>query len=331
MKKFALWPAALLIAAIFITPAPPAGAAPKLRIGIHRAIMGSYEVIAHKMGYWKQEGLEYTVGRYKQGKLMRNAIIQGNLDVGTTGFSPFTTAISKGARVQAIGVTASVCGTAWIVVPTKSKLKSVADFKGLTFANKKGTSTDFSFQFYVLPKYGLKSSDINLLSVNTTERVSALVSGNAQAAMVGDPTAEIAQRKGQIKKLENLCKYDNSRLMHVANPNTLKAHPELYEKYFRGWLKAHKLFKNDLDKYAAVYLDDLRQVGAKTTLSLVKSTLKGLKSQVFITPEVRTYLNDMADKQKRQGWIKSHPDFTKSKWLDDSILRKAAKAVNFTN
>jgi ABC-type nitrate/sulfonate/bicarbonate transport system substrate-binding protein len=306
-------------------------AAPKLRIGIHRAIMGSHEVISHKIGYWKKEGLNYSVGRYKQGKLMRNAIIQGNLDVGTTGFSPFTTATSKGAKVQAIGVTASVCGTAWIVIPKGSKLKIVADFKGITFANKKGTSTDFAFQSYVLPRYGLKSSDIQLLSVNTTDRLSALISGNAQAGLVGDPVAEVAHRKGTIRKLENLCKYDDARLMHVGNPDTLEEHPDLFAKYFRSWLKSHQLYKKDLDTYAKVYLKDLKEVGTKTTLSLMIATLKGLKSQVFITPEVKTYLNDMGDKQVKLGWIKRHPDFTKSKWLDDSILRKAARAVNFTN
>ena len=67
--------------------------AEKLRIGAHRALMGSYEVVADRMGYWKAEGLDYTFQYFKQGKLMRNAIIQGNLDTGTTGFSPFTTAI----------------------------------------------------------------------------------------------------------------------------------------------------------------------------------------------------------------------------------------------
>jgi len=105
----------------------------------------------------------------------------------------------------------------------------------------------------------------------------------------------------------------------------------MYVKYFRGWLKAHQLFKNDLDTYAKVYLRDLKEVGAKTSLHLVKTTLKGLKSQVFITPEVKTYLNDMGDKQKSLGWIKSRPDFRKSKWIDDSLLRKAAKSLNYVN
>ncbi len=201
--------------------------AKKLRIGAHRALMGSYEVVAHRMGYWKAEGLEYTFQYFKQGKLMRNAIIQGNLDTGTTGFSPFTTAVSKGANVTAIGVTANICGIAHIVVPVDSKIKSPAEFKGTVFANKKGTSTDFAFQSYVLPKYGLKSSDVTLLSVVTTDRISALLTGSAQAALVGDPQYEIALQKGLIRELETLCSYDKTRMMHIGNPKTLKNHPDL--------------------------------------------------------------------------------------------------------
>jgi len=319
---------AMAFAAGLIVSAPPAEAA-KLRIGAHRALMGSFEVIAHRKGYWKQEGLDYTFTYFKQGKLMRNAIIQGNLDTGTTGFSPFTTAVSKGAKVAAIGVTANICATQYIVVPVTSKVKSVAELKGTIFANKKGTSTDFAFQSYVLPRYGLKSKDVQLLSVKTTERIAAIASGQAQGGIVGDPQMEIARQEGLVRVLENLCKYDNTRMMHIGNPQTLKAHPELYEKYFRGWLKAHKLLKSNPDEYAKVYTKALREVGDKAEYKVVRAVVARLRSEPFLTKEVRTYLNDMAEKQMKLGWIKKHPDFRKSMLLDDSILRKVAKEVGF--
>jgi sulfonate transport system substrate-binding protein len=319
---------AALAAGLFA--AGSAGAAPTLRIGAHRALMGSFEIVAHRKGFWKEQGLEYTIANYKQGKLMRNAIIQGNLDTGTTGFSPFTTAISKGARVMAIGVTANICDNQQIVVPKNSKAKSLKDLKGKVFANKKGTSTDFAFQSYVIPAHGLKSSDFPLLSLRTTERIAALISGNAQAAMLGDPMLEIAIQAGQIRSLESLCKYDKTRMMHVGNPATLKKHPELFVKYFRGWVKSHMLLKSNPDEYAKAYHQDLVELGTKIKLKVVQKIVRRLRSEVFITKEVKNYLNDMAGKQKKLGWIKKHPDFTKTKWIDDSILRKVAKELNYT-
>ncbi len=303
--------------------------AAKLRIGAHRSLMGSYEIVADKMGYWKQEGLKYSIGHFKQGKLMRNAIIQNDLDTGTTGFSPFSTALAKGAKVVGIGVTANVCKTSGIWVLTKSKIRSIKDLKGKSFATKKGTSVDFSFKQYVLPYYKLKESDITWMSANTTERMALLLGGTVDAAIVGDPKTEIAKQKGKIRQIENFCRFDKTRLMHIANPRTLKNHPELYEKYFRGWLKAHMLLKKNPKKYAEVYTDALVEVGVKTSVKIMLPVVQRLQTQVFINDEVRNYLNDMADKQVKLGWIKKHPDFTKSEMLDDSILRKVAKELNF--
>ncbi len=317
----------LLVAGFFA--AGSTDAAPKLRIGAHRALMGSFEIVAHRKGFWKAEGLDYTISNFKQGKLMRNAIIQGNLDTGTTGFSPYTTAISKGAMVMAIGVTANICNNQHIIVPKNSNIKSIKDLKGKVFANQKRTSTDFAFQSYVLPAYGLKGSDVKLLSLRTTERISAIVAGYADAGLLGDPMLEIAIQQEKIRTLENLCKYDKTRMMHVGNPNTLKKHPELFEKYFRGWIKAHKLLKENPDEYAKVYHKDLLELGSKISLDAVKKIVRRLRSEIFITNEVKTYLNDMNAKQRKLGWIKKSTDFTKTKFIDDSILRKVAKEMNY--
>ncbi len=328
MKRFVGFVlAAAFVASTFVVATPADSAS--LRVGAHRGMWGSYEILADRMGYWKKEGLKYSIGHFKQGKLMRNAIIQNNLDTGTTGFSPFTTAISKGAKITAIGVTANICAAINIIVPANSKAKSLKDLKGSVFANKKGTSTDFAFQSYVIPAYGLKSSDFPLLSVRTTERIAALVSGAAQAAMIGEPQGEIAREKGIVRYLEDLCKYDNTSMMHVGNPQTIKKHPDMIYKYFKGWLKAHQLLKNDPKKYAKVYTKALNEVGDKAKVSTTLKALKKLKTEVFLTDRVKNYLNDMGDKQIKLGWIKSRPDFTKIPWLDDSILRKAAKDIGY--
>ena len=97
MKRFVGFAlAAAFVASTFVVATPAESA--KLRIGAHRALMGSFEVVAHRMGYWKKEGLQYTMGYFKQGKLMRNAIIQNNLDTGTTGFSPSPRRFPRGRR-----------------------------------------------------------------------------------------------------------------------------------------------------------------------------------------------------------------------------------------
>lgn len=319
---------AVFLAGFFLSPHP--AEAQKLRIGIHRAIMGSFDVVADRKGFWKEEGLDYTVQYFKQGKLMRNAVISGDLDTGTTGFSPFVTAVSKGAKVTGIGVTTEICATSGrIMVPVKSTIKSVKDLKGKRFATLEGTSTDIAFRAKALEHYGLKPEDLKWLNVVTTDRVAAVVSGNADAAIIGDPQAEIAVQKGLVREIENVCEFDRTRMMHIGNPVTLKSHPELYEKYLKGWLKAHKLLKENPEEYARVYHKALIEVGDKADYAVILAVVKRLPSAPFFTEQAKKDLEEIAETQVKLGYIKHHPDFTKGASQDDSLLHKAAKETGF--
>ena len=88
--------------------------------------------------------------------------------------------------------------------------------------------------------------------------------------------------------------------------------------------------QEDPEQYAKVYTEALQEVGDKAEYNVILPVIKRLQSDLFISAEVRTYLNDMAEKQAKRGWIKSHPDFTKSEALDDSILRKVAQEAGWT-
>ncbi len=320
----------LALAVVVASLVAPAAAAEKFRIGIHRAIMGSFDVVADRKGYWKEEGLDYKVQYFKQGKLMRNAVISGDLDTGTTGFSPFVTAVSKGAKVMGIAVTTEICATSGrIMVPVKSDIKTVKDLKGKRFATLEGTSTDIAFRSKTLRHYGLKPEDLKWLNVLATDRVAAVASGNADAALIGDPQAEIAVQKGLVREIENLCDYDRTRMMHIGNPVTMKAHPEEYAKYFRGWLKAHKLLKENPEEYARVYHEALIEVGDKAEYPIILAVIKRLPSAPFFTEQALQDLEDIANTQVKLGYIKDHPDYSKgSKMLDDSIVRKVSGSMD---
>jgi hypothetical protein len=124
--------------------------------------------------------------------------------------------------------------------------------------------------------------------------------------------------------LENFCKYDTVSAMVVSNPRTLKKSPGLYVKYFKGWLKAHELRKSDPKKFAKVYTAGLQEIGWKAKYPVILAVIQRMRVNPFLTKDVRVYLNDMADKQVKIGWIKKHPDFTTTAKINDSTLRKAA-------
>ena len=143
-----------------------------------------------------------------------------------------------------------------------------------------------------------------------------------EGALSGDPQAEIAVQKGLVREIENLCEYDRTRMMHIGNPTTLKANPELYAKYFQGWLKAHKLLKENPEEFARVYHQALVEVGDKAEYKIILSIVKRLPSAPFYTDLTRKDLQDIAKAQVKLGYIKTHPDFSKGFMQDDSIVRK---------
>jgi ABC-type nitrate/sulfonate/bicarbonate transport system substrate-binding protein len=97
MKKRPVFSMILSIVAGLLAVLPAAEAA-KLRLGVHRSVNGVPDVVAHRLGYFKKYGLLYTTNYFKQGKVVRNAVIQNNLDTaGGVGFSPFSLAVAKGA------------------------------------------------------------------------------------------------------------------------------------------------------------------------------------------------------------------------------------------
>ncbi|MBI3025509.1 MAG: hypothetical protein HYY66_07530, partial [Candidatus Tectomicrobia bacterium] len=129
---------------------------------------------------------------------------------------------------------------------------------------------------------------------------------------------------GLVRFLEDFCAYDSTRMMHAGNPMTLRSSPGAYEKYFRGWLRAHELKKKDPEKYARVYTGALAETGDKGEYPVVLAVVKRLRSEPAITPEVKAYMVDMAEKQKKLGWIKTVPRFDRGVAVDGSIFDKVA-------
>ena len=211
-----------------------------------------------------------------------------------------------------------------ILVKPGSKAKSLKDLKGQYFATSKGTSFDFALKMYGLPKIGMSEKDLKWMSLKGAARVQAVISGNAAAGVGIDPLSGILERREKVRVLENFCKYDTVSAMMISNPVTLKKHPGLFVNYFKAWLTAHELRKNNLEKFAKVYTAGLQEIGWKAKYPVILAVIKRVRAVPFITKKVRAYLNDMADKQVKLGWIKSHPDYLTIKKLNDSALRKAA-------
>src|SRR6266581_909214 len=250
---------ALVALLLLAGPPAPAGAPLKLRLGVHTQTVGAPDVIAIRQGYFKQEGLDVEWRRFALGKDGRDAMIAGAIDVNATAPTPFLIGLDKGVPYVAIGVNSLFCGSNHLVVLKSSDINTVAQLKGKRIGLPKGAITEFIFVSKVAPAHGLKASDFQIANIpDAKDRVPSMVAKAVDMAALGDPFVAIAEHEGLIRPLEDFCRYDVMPFMLTATNRIVQENPASVVAYLRGWLRAVRLLKEEPEKAAQVYLDDLK-------------------------------------------------------------------------
>jgi ABC-type nitrate/sulfonate/bicarbonate transport system substrate-binding protein len=103
----------------------------------------------------------------------------------------------------------------------------------------------------------------------------------------------------------------------------IKENPAAVVAYLRGWLRAVKLLKEQPETMAEVYWQEQEAAGRSVPVSVLDKTLRRMRWDTDITPEIEKYLADQADllKGAGEGRLNSIPDITKA--LNKELLRKA--------
>ena len=270
----------VLMAAMALTLAlagSAAQAAYKLRIGHHRQVFGSVDIVAWKKGYFDQTLSKgnYSLHRFAQGKLMAQAILGRSIDTGRVAARPYVSLIGKKTKsLTAIGVMSYWCKSNAIMTRADSKFTKLQELKGRQLITGKATSTYYGFTHFILPAYGMSEKDYRVINSTTTERIPALVAKSVQFAIVQEPASSIAESKGLTKRLKlvDWCKYDDPPFVIGADPRSVKNHPKVITNYLRGWLRGVKLYKNNFKEFAKIFHAHLASKGRKADIGVIENS-----------------------------------------------------------
>jgi ABC-type nitrate/sulfonate/bicarbonate transport system substrate-binding protein len=322
---------ALVLAGVLVAVATAAAAQSRplaVRLAIHTSLMGAPDVLAVREGYFKQEGLEVEWRRFALGKEGRDAMIAGAIDVNATAPTPFLIGLDKGVPYVAIGVNSLFCGSNHLVVLKSSDINSVAQLKGKRIGLPKGTITEFIFVSKVAPAHGLKATDFQIANIpDAKDRVPSMVAKAVDMTALGDPFVSIAEHDGLIRALEDFCRYDVMPFMLTATTKIVQENPGAVVAYLRGWLRAVRLLKDEPEKAAQVYLDDLKSLGREIPLPVVDKALRRMRWEPEVTPQMDRYLADMAKEMMAATSgerLRRMPDLAKG--VNKELLRKAMAA-----
>jgi ABC-type nitrate/sulfonate/bicarbonate transport system substrate-binding protein len=296
-----------------------------IRLGVHGAVQGAPDVIAIRQGYFKQERLEVDWRRFGVGREGRDAMIAGAIDINATATTPFLIGLEKGVPYTAVAVNSYFCGTNHIVVRKDSDIKNIAQLKGKRIALARGTVTEYIFAAKIAPAYGLKPGDYEVANVaDQKDRIPTLIAKAVDATGIGDPYVAIAEHEGLVQSLGDFCKYDTLPFLATVTNKVIKESPAAVVAYLRGWLRAVKLLREQPEKAAEVYWQEQDAAGRSVPVSVLDKTLRRMRWEPDITPEIEKYLADQAQdllKGAGEGRLNSIPDINKA--LNKDLLRKA--------
>ncbi len=207
--------------------------------------------IAESLGYFKDEGLDFTIVDFAGGSKALQAVVGGSADVVSGAYEHTINMQAKGQFLREFALQGRAPQIVLGVNPkTMPDFKTVADLKGKKIGvTAPGSSTNVMVNF-VLAKAGLKPSDVSIIGVGAGNgAVAAMRSGQIDAISNLDPVITLLQRSGDLKIISDTRKVAESEKVFggpmpagcLYAPQTfIDKHPETIQALANAIVRANK-------------------------------------------------------------------------------------------
>jgi aliphatic sulfonates family ABC transporter substrate-binding protein len=280
----------------------------KVRLGYQATLWGAPAIVAEEEKLFAKAGANVEVLRMSSGKDIRDAMVAGQVDIGSLGATPFIVGAAKG-DIVAIGMVAYAGKTLAVVAGTHSGIKAVADLRGKRVGSQIGSITDHVFQNVIAPRAGLKKGDFQVFNIKFQDHVAALAARSIDAFAGVDPYPAIAEHDGLGAILVDYQEYDITPVLLAANRPFVKEHPDAVVQFLRGWLLAVKIFREQPDRAAGVVGNAFKTQGYSMSPAVLRKAVARLDVNPDFTPALGPYLTEQAKVLVQQGQLKSLPDW----------------------
>ena len=192
------------------------------------------------------DGTKVTFPEISSGAKQTEALAAGSLDIASClGGTSAILAASNGADVKVVGIY-SRAPKAFNIMVKDPAIKTAADLKGKRVAGPKGTILH-QILAAALVKEKLTLKDVEFRSIGIPAAVNALLSGEADAALVAGADVLRAQKAGAhiLANGEGLV---NATIVVGVGGKFLKEHPEAVKKYMTLHQESIEFMKKNPEK-----------------------------------------------------------------------------------
>ena len=195
---------------------------------------------------FEKDGTKVTVPEISSGAKQTEALAAGSLDIASClGGTSAILAASNGADVKVVGIY-SRAPKAFNIMVKDPAIKTAADLKGKRVAGPKGTILH-QILAAALVKEKLTLKDVEFRSIGIPAAVNALLSGEADAALVAGADVLRAQKAG-ARILANGEGLVNATIVVGVGGKFLKEHPEAVKKYMALHQESIEFMKKNPEK-----------------------------------------------------------------------------------
>lgn len=239
-----------------------ASAAQVVNIGVQPATQPIY--IAKAAGYLAPIEAKYNVKfafhSFPYGAPENQAMAAGSLDLASAGMGP---AVVAAARLPAKLLGITILEQTAIVVPSDSKVRTIADLKGKRIAYPGEGSQQYPLLLNALQKAGLKASDVELFKTSGSQVGTLVEQRSVDAGITWDPHISKALAGGKTRvllKAESILPLKGGHYVgdgFYGRTEFIDAHPELVRDVMAAQIRAIKLINSEPQKAVEMWAKEI--------------------------------------------------------------------------
>jgi NitT/TauT family transport system substrate-binding protein len=286
--------------------------------------------LAKDRGYFKAEGLDVKISRFRGGTRAHQALTASGTDL-DLGWIPGPLTMSGIARGSGLKIFYSYAHKNEAILAVQAGINKPADLKG----KKLGIEGKYGYSHLgllsVLQPAGLKDSDVEYVRTTPPQRVSFIVSGKVDAVLfhIEQLYVSRARTKGKVHALARIWETQPDYLYAAASAPQAKinANRNAFVKATRAMIKATRFMYKNKNATVDTAVKFVRG-GEKARKNVAKTYDVITKAKIWTTDvglpmKTLTYTNDLNARLKRYKGAK--PKI--SDLVDFSIGKDAMKGV----
>jgi len=241
---------------------------PSIRLGTTQAPPSWLIHIAEFKGYFKEQGLNVEITRFKSGKRALKGLFAGKVDIATTAEGPVVFNSFKRNDFSIIATIGQSTNDNVIVARKDRGILKPSDISGKILATQGSSAAHYFLHLFIL-KQQLTEQDVRQMFMKINKLPEAIAAGKADAIATREPfvseAMELLGDKGII--FESPCLYTKTFNLAVFN-SYLDANPEILIKFLKALLQAEKFVQNNPEQAIMFFENNFKLARHKVVMAL---------------------------------------------------------------